>query len=38
MGLLDKIKQFFSRNKQPQITSSDVTPYDTSLVYIRNRW
>lgn len=34
MGLLDKIKQFFSRNKQSKITSSDVTPYDTSLVYI----
>lgn len=34
MGFLDKIKQLFLRNKQPKITSSDVTPYDTSLVYI----
>ena len=34
MGLLDKLKHFFSRNPKPQITSSDVTPYDTSLVFI----
>lgn len=34
MRPLDKLKLLFSRNKQPQITSSDVTPYYTSLVYI----